>query len=91
MGRDQAVRPLAAHTPPLWDMSLLAGMENETPVHTRTDRRGLQGSSLPPSPPGLQGLSDNNHSKLLDKAKALASDVDAAATTGEETAVLEWA
>lgn len=50
---------------------------------SRTDRHGLQGSSLPPPPPpGPQGLSNDNHGKLLDEAEALASNTDASATTG---------
>lgn len=52
------------------------------PQAGRTDRHGLQGSSLPPLPPGPQRLSNDNHGKLLDEAEALASNVDAPATTG---------
>lgn len=56
---------------------------------SRTDRHGLQGASLPPPPPGPQGLRNDNHSKLLDEAEALTRNVDAPATAGlEREAVL---
>lgn len=67
---------------PQLPLSPLELSPSPSPPQARTDHQGLQGSSFPPPPPpGPQGLSDDNHGKLLDKAEALASNVDAPATT----------
>lgn len=69
--------------PPAPQQLLVLPLElSPQPQAGRTDRHRLQGSSLPPPPPGPQGLSNDNHGKLLDEAEALASHVDAPATTG---------
>lgn len=42
----------------------------------------MQRSGLPPPPPGLQGLSYDDHGEPLDQAETLSCDVDAPATAG---------